>query len=177
MTCSKGLKGGIEPGRLQRTGVLSTWGRCSTKWFLTLDKSCRPNGTIETHKLSSKTHFVWCPDCCFNPPSLSLGYFPGAGQGPPRCGQAAEQPGPAVSEPGQVRGGGVLLLPCPGDLWVQAGPRWSQRGQNQEQPGERRVITTTSAFTVLFSPSSFQNPLLYCSFTTVPIDFPVNVPR
>ena len=50
--------------------------------------------------------------------------FPsGPGEGPPRCGQTAEQPGPTLPEPGQVRRGGVLLLPRPGDLRVQAGPR------------------------------------------------------
>lgn len=73
------------------------------------------------------------------PEHILFWYPSGPGEGPPRCGQTAEQPGPAVSESGQIWGGGILLLSCPGDLRVQAGPRWSKCGQNQEQPGEREV--------------------------------------
>ena len=36
-------------------------------------------------------------------------FFLGSGSGPSRCGQATEQLGPALSEPGQIRGGTTFL--------------------------------------------------------------------
>lgn len=61
---------------------------------------------------------------------------PGSGYRTPRCGQAAEQPGSAVSEPGEVPGGGAVLRTRSAHLPEQAGPGRRQRGQDQEQLGE-----------------------------------------
>lgn len=65
----------------------------------------------------------------------------GSGNWSPWCGEAAEQPGSAVSEPGEVPGGGAVLRARAAHLPEQTGPRRRQRGQDQEQPG--KTITTS----------------------------------
>ena len=65
-------------------------------------------------------------------------HLPGSGNRPPRRSQAAEQSGSALSEPGQVPGGGTLLRASSAYLPGQTGSGRCQRGQDQEQPSQTK---------------------------------------
>lgn len=95
---------------------------------------------------------------CLNAPS-------GSGYGPPRCGQTAEQPGSAVSEPGEVPGGGAVLRTRSAHLPEQTGARRRQRGQDQEQPSKYKcVLSVYMSFVVTF----VQHEVFYVSQALIP---------
>lgn len=87
-------------------------------------------------------------------------HLPGSGNRPPRRSQAAEQPGSALSEPGQVPGGGTLLRTSSAHLPGQTGSRWCQRGQDQEQPSQTKPCVIFYYFVILshYYVPEVQNP-------------------